>query len=315
MFKQAKWSLYRDRLLDPTIVASFSKGGFLRHSDYFENSHSDIDMLGKRVLITGANSGIGKATAMAMAKANATVVMLCRSVERGAAAKADIVAQTGSKTIQLIKLDVSSFSEIRTLSEKLIADPIDVLIHNAGVLGSAYSSNKKGVELTLATNLVGPHLMTQLCLPALTEGKIIWVSSGGMYPTKINLSQLEQPPKNSFDGVKAYSQTKRAQVILNELYSERYTSIKSYCMHPGWVDTPAVKSSIPRFYRLTKSILREPEQGADTIIWLAQATLAEESGGFFFDRKARKTHAFPWTKESLSQREELWSLCERLSQL
>jgi hypothetical protein len=86
-------------------------------------------------------------------------------------------------------------------------------------------------------------------------------------------------------------------------------------MHPGWADTPAVQSSLPRFHRLARSILRTPAEGADTVVWLAASPAARAwSGCFFFDREPRRTHLLSYTRESQSDRRALWELCERLSE-
>ena len=115
-----------------------------------------------------------------------------------------------------------------------------------------------------------------------------------------------------------YARTKRAQVILTELWAKRLagTGVVVHAMHPGWADTPGVASSLPRFHRLTGPLLRSPEQGADTIVWLgAAAEPGESSGGFWHDRRRRPTHRVPWTRETPEDRERLWRECERLTGL
>ncbi|MEC8278242.1 MAG: SDR family NAD(P)-dependent oxidoreductase [Myxococcota bacterium] len=307
-----KWAGWADKVLDPTVIWSFSQAGYHRHSAQFEPQDLKVDLSHKRILVTGANSGIGKATAQKLAALGASVVMLCRSKERGQQALEEIQSLYPHANLELILLDVSSLKDIRTKAPMLASQDIDILIHNAGVLPSDFQNTPEGLELTLATNLIGPHLLTQLLLHKLKETRVIWVSSGGMYPVKIDLELLEKPPQDKFDGVAAYAQTKRAQVILSELYAKQWPETISLCMHPGWADTPAVKSSIPTFYKVTKSILRTPEQGADTVIWLAALMEHPKSGTFWFDRQIRTTHAFPWTRESQSQRQALWDMCNRL---
>ena len=113
-----------------------------------------------------------------------------------------------------------------------------------------------------------------------------------------------------------YARTKRAQVILTELWAERLagTGVVVHAMHPGWPDTPGVASSLPRFHRLTGPLLRSPEQGADTIVWLGAAVEpGGSSGGFWHDRRQRPTHRVPWTRETPEDRERLWHECERLT--
>jgi len=116
-----------------------------------------------------------------------------------------------------------------------------------------------------------------------------------------------------YDGVVAYAETKRAQVVLAELWAERLrgTRVVVNAMHPGWADTPAVRTSLPRFHRLTRAILRTPAEGADTVVWLAAAPGARAwSGCFFFDRIPRRTHLVPFTREREDARRRLWALCE-----
>ena len=109
----------------------------------------------------------------------------------------------------------------------------------------------------------------------------------------------------------AYAQTKRAEVILNELWAVKHPDITFSAMHPGWADTPAVRSSLPRFYKVTRALLRTAEQGADTILWLAVAPrLSGKSGLFWFDRAPVATHLGRWTKESSEDRERLWHVVE-----
>jgi hypothetical protein len=119
--------------------------------------------------------------------------------------------------------------------------------------------------------------------------------------------------RRPYDGVRAYAETKRAQVVLSEMWAEELApaGIVVNAMHPGWADTAAVRESLPRFHRLTSAILRTPAEGADTIVWLAAAPTARcWSGRFFLDRTPRRTHFVPWTRERADERARLWALCE-----
>jgi NAD(P)-dependent dehydrogenase (short-subunit alcohol dehydrogenase family) len=135
-----------------------------------------------------------------------------------------------------------------------------------------------------------------------------------MYAQKLDVEDL-QFERKPFNGVMAYAQAKRAQVILTELWAEKLagSGITVNAMHPGWADTPGVQASIPRFHRLAKLGLRTPEQGADTIVWLAVAeSVAGTSGGFWLDRRERDTHLLPGTQSSEHDRQRLWDECVRL---
>jgi NAD(P)-dependent dehydrogenase (short-subunit alcohol dehydrogenase family) len=306
-------------LLDPTIVLSFDRTGHRVHSLGFRPDDLDVDLSGQRCLVTGANSGIGFAAALGLADLGAELVLLCRDRERGEAAAADIREQTGNARVGCEVLDVSSLADVRQVCEKLVQQPVDVLVHNAGVLPAAREQNESGLELCFATHVAGPFLLTRLLLPALErsrDARVVWVSSGGMYARRLHLADVGWE-RRAYDGVAAYAETKRAQVILAELWSKhlRGRGVCVNAMHPGWADTPAVRSSLPGFYRVTRAMLRTPAEGADTIVWLAASEAARGlSGGFFFDREARRTHLLPFTRESEEDREALWALCESVTE-
>jgi len=125
-------------------------------------------------------------------------------------------------------------------------------------------------------------------------------------------------PSHPFDGVSVYAQTKRAMVELSEQLSSVLVEqgISVHCMHPGWADTPGVESSIPLFWKITKPILRTPEAGADTIVWLSVCDTAhQQSGRFWFDRKARKTHLLPGTKTLAPMKRALWERVHQWGQI
>lgn len=307
-----------NRLLDSSIVFSFDQTGFLRHSKSFDESQCQVDMTGRVVLITGANSGIGYATALELAKKGAEVHLLCRNQERGQQAEAQIKEHTGHPGVSFHQLDVSEFQSIRSFQNKWGEKPIHVLVHNAGVLPPTRTLTSDGLETTLATNLVGPFMLTRALLPCLRAvhgSRLLFVTSGGMYLNRLNVKRLFQK-EGAFDGVEAYACTKRAQVVLTEQLANalKETGVVVHSMHPGWADTPAVKTSLPRFHRLTSRILRTPAQGADTLIWLAASHKAGESTGqFFFDRLAQPTHVSKRTMESADERDRLWrALCEAI---
>jgi len=303
-------------LVDPTIVLSFDRTGFRIHSLAFRPEDLDVDLAGRRCLVTGANSGIGFETALALADLGADVVLLCRSAERGEEAARRIREQTGSRAVAVETLDVSSLASVRAAAARLAGAPVDVLVHNAGVLPSERVETPDGLELTWATHVVGPFLLTKLLLPALERSpgaRVIWVSSGGMYTRRLNLDDPNWAWR-AYDGVVAYAETKRAQVVLAELWARKLarSGVLVNAMHPGWADTPSVRSSISGFYRLTRAILRTPAEGADTVVWLAASEAARaHSGRFFFDREPRRTHLLPFTRESERDRKALWRLCER----
>jgi NAD(P)-dependent dehydrogenase (short-subunit alcohol dehydrogenase family) len=303
-------------VVDPTIILSFSRPGYSIHALSFAAEDLAVDLSQRRCLITGANQGIGFDAALQLAGLGAEVILLCRSLQRGEAAVARIRAQTGNLRVRATRLDVSELADVRRTAQELAGEPIDVLIHNAGLLPAARVVTADGIEQTMATHVVGPHLLTRLLCPALrSSARVVWVSSGGMYSQKLNLDDWNWE-RRPYDGVQAYAQTKRMQVVLSELWAELLApdGRSSNCMHPGWADTAGVRTSIPRFHKLTRAILRSPAEGADTIVWLAASPAAQRwNGRFFLDRTPRATHYLPFTRESEADRRALWNLCEQLT--
>jgi NAD(P)-dependent dehydrogenase (short-subunit alcohol dehydrogenase family) len=307
-----------DALLDASIVFSFDRTGFRRHARRFATGALDVDLGGSVCLVTGGNSGIGRAAALAFARRGADVWLLCRSQERGREAEAALREESGSRRVHLDVTDVSSLAAVREFAARFPEKRVDVLVHNAGVLPATRLETAEGLESTFATHVAGPFLLTRLLEPKLDAGtgsRVIFVSSGGMYTRRLS---LEDPgwERRPYDGVAAYAQTKRMQVVLAELLAERYRerSIRVHAMHPGWADTPAVRSSLPRFHSVMRPLLRTPEEGADTVVWLAVAPeAARRSGLFWFDRAPRGTYYLPVTREDEADRRALWRLCERVT--
>lgn len=304
-----------DFLLDATIVFSFDGTGFRRHAESFEATDLDVDLSGRTMLVTGANSGLGRAAARALAARGAEIRLLCRSEERGREAEETLRGETGNPEVHLELVDLASLASVRAFARRWGARPVDVLIHNAGVLPDEKTLTEDGLESTFATNTVGPHLLTRLLLDNLRAGddaRVIDVSSGGMYTQRLDLAKLRGDVE-TFDGVVAYAQTKRANVILAEMWAERdeASGIAFHSMHPGWADTPGVERSLPTFHRLLRGRLRTPREGADTILWLA-AVDRDRIGeaGFWFDREDVSPYLLPFTRERRHDREALWALVE-----
>ncbi|HSN70091.1 MAG TPA: SDR family NAD(P)-dependent oxidoreductase [Steroidobacteraceae bacterium] len=304
------------RALDSTIVLSFDRTGFARHAAGFDPADLDVDLTGRTCLVTGANSGIGLETSRALARMGATVWMLCRDRERGSAAVKDVRGDSGSRHVHLRILDVADLDSIRRFVAEFPGSQVDVLVHNAGVLPDERIATADGIELTFATHVRGPFVLTSMLLPKLRaagQARVIFVSSGGMYTRRLSLDDW-QWHERPYDGVIAYAQTKRMQVVMAEMMAERLQQdgIVVHSMHPGWADTQAVRTSLPRFWSTMRPLLRSADQAADTVVWLAASAAAVESTGrFWFDREPRSTHLLPWTNERAEDRAALWELCEQ----
>ena len=155
-------------------------------------------------------------------------------------------------------------------------------MHNAGVLSRDYQRTDDGLELTVAVHVVGPFLLTQMLLPLLQASdapRVITMSSGGMYTQRLDVGALD-PIAGEYDGVRAYARAKRAQVELTRLWEQHEgpTGVRFVSMHPGWVATPGIESSLPSFNRLMRPILRTAEEGADTAVWLAASPDSQLAG-------------------------------------
>ncbi|MCX6370364.1 MAG: SDR family NAD(P)-dependent oxidoreductase [Solirubrobacterales bacterium] len=219
------------------------------------------------------------------------------SVEESARAGASITTEV---------IDLSSLESVRAGAARLLATrpQIDVLVNNAGVLLDSRQVSADGIELTLATNVLGPFLLTELLVPALASAaserppaRIINVSSGGMYSEAVKLDDL-QSAREKWSGSAVYARTKRMQVMLTEYWASQLADqgIVVSAMHPGWADTPGVESSLPTFHKIVGKALRTPAEGADTITWLAAADEpAQSSGGFWQDRAERPLNRRPGT--------------------
>jgi dehydrogenase/reductase SDR family protein 12 len=308
-----------DTVLDRTVLVGYTSLGYrLRQRWWKADDLRSMD--GQVVLVTGATSGLGRAAAEGFARLGASVWVLARDARRGERARAIVAESAGSAEVHLGLCDLSDLASVREFAASFHAQTprLDVLVNNAGVLAHERTLSADGIELTFATNVIGPFLLTNLLIPLLQHSapsRIVNVSSGGMYTQRIRVDDL-QMAGSTYDGTTAYARAKRAQVILTELWAKRLTGsgVVVHAMHPGWADTPGVRASLPRFYTVTKPFLRTPEQGADTILWLGAAPEPSQSSGkFWHDRVARPTHLLPRTRETAADRERLWAECERLS--
>ncbi|KAF3445467.1 hypothetical protein FNV43_RR10643 [Rhamnella rubrinervis] len=276
---------------------NFTKSAFIEHAKNFKSEDTQIGMGGKNCLVTGANSGIGYATAEGLASRGATVYMVCRNKERGEAALSKIQSSTGNKNVHLEVCDLSSVSDVKSFASKFSSKdvPVHVLVNNAGFLENNRVTTSEGFELNFAVNVLGTFAMTELMLPLLEkaapDARVITVSSGGMYAEP--LTNDLQFSDGKFNGVQQYARNKRVQVALTEKWAEIYKNkgIGFYTMHPGWAETPGVAQSLPDFNKNFSGKLRTSEEGADTVIWLAlQPKEKLVPGAFYFDRAEARKH-------------------------
>jgi NAD(P)-dependent dehydrogenase (short-subunit alcohol dehydrogenase family) len=306
-----------DTALDLSVVGGYTSVGYrIRSRGWTPLPRMD----GKVVLVTGATSGLGLAAADGFARLGARVWLAVRSRERGEQARARILEHSGDADVHIELCDLSHLDSVRLFARTFIDESqrLDVLVNNAGVLTQERELSADGIELTLATNVLGPFLLTQLLIGVLERSapsRVVNVSSGGMYTQRLRADDL-QSEQQDFDGPTVYARTKRAEVVLTEMWAQRLagSGVTAHAMHPGWADTAGVRSSLPRFYRVTRPLLRNSNQGADTIVWLgAAAEPTENSGGFWHDRRRRPTHLLPGTRETEAERDRLWAECVALT--
>jgi NAD(P)-dependent dehydrogenase (short-subunit alcohol dehydrogenase family) len=296
----------------PGVAWSFSRLGFRRHRASFRDPELAVDLSGQRCLVTGANGGLGFATCEALASRGAEVWMLCRDAGRGEAAREQLAAIAPGR-VHLELVDMGDLGSIRDLVARLPFDRVDALVHNAGALVHELHTTAQDHELTWAVHVLGPQTLTRALLPRLrsaASSRVIWVASGGMYSERLSLADSQQPPV-PFDGVRAYALAKRAQVILARHWAQHEPGVAFYAMHPGWAETPGVRTSLPGFHRLTKRWLRSPAEGADTAVWLAAARPSElASGAFAFDRALAPETIVPDTQATPAEEVALWDAVE-----
>jgi len=275
---------------------------------------------GRTVVLTGGTSGIGRAAAFQLVKLGADLVLVGRDREKTEQVGRALQAAGGSGTVATEIADLSLMADTRALAKRIgnHYPAVHVLINNAGALFNQRETTAEGIEKTLATDLLGPFLLTRLLVPTLAAGRpacVVNVSSGGMYTRRIDLSNLDSR-KGDYNGAEAYARAKRGLVVLTELWAGDLAAsgIRVHAMHPGWVDTPGLQQSLTAFHQQMRPWLRTPEEGADTITWLAAAAEAGRTSGFFWrDRLPRATHVFPGTRASIQEGRELLRQLERLA--
>ena len=278
-------------------------------------------MQGKVCVVTGSNSGLGKEAALEIAKKGAKIVMVCRSEEKGLAAKLEIIEKSGNQNVDLIIGDFSSQMDIRRIADLIKSNypVIDVLVNNAGAINDKRSVTVDGLESTFATNHLGYFLFTNLLLDnlkAAPKARIVSVASEAERFCKLDFNDLQS--ENDYTSWKAYSLSKLANILFTFELAKRLkgTNITVNCMHPGVVNTGFGKD-ITGIWRLFSPIMgiffRNPEKGAETIVWLATSQDVEAvNGQYFKDKKPIKAQAVAYSEEAQSR---LWNISSELVKL
>ncbi|MHA2049408.1 MAG: SDR family oxidoreductase [Promethearchaeota archaeon] len=273
----------------------------------------------KVCIITGANSGIGKATALGLAKMNATVVMLCRNKDTGVIAKEEIINESGNKNIDLLVCDLSSQEQIRKFAEefKQKYQRLDVLINNAGVMAAKRNLCVDGFEMNFAVNHLAPFLLTNLLLDVLEKSapsRIVNVSSAAHRMAKIDFDDLQCENKKH-RLFKVYGNSKLAFMLFSYELSRRLegTGVTVNTVHPGMINTNLGRE-MSKFNRaFGKLIFKSPEKGAETSIYLASSPEVEGITGKYYIKKQQRQSSE--ASYNLEDAKNLWEISAELTNL
>lgn len=269
-------------------------------------------------LVTGANSGIGKATAAALAAAGATVVMVARSQARGEAALAEVRQASGNDRLTLLLADLSSQTAVRQLAATFRQQfsRLDVLVNNAGALFMRRELSVDGIERTFALNHLAYFLLTAELLDLLkasAPARIVNVSSDAHFQGRLDFDDLQL--KHGYAGFRAYSLSKLANVLFTVELARRLagSGVTANALHPGFVGSNFAQNNggLSRLaMRLLRPFARTPEQGAETVVYLATSPdVAGVSGAYFADRTRKEPLAIA-RDPAVARR--LWDVSARL---
>jgi len=257
-----------------------------------------MKLSGKTAIVTGANSGMGMATAAALADMGATVIMLCRNEQRGREAMVKLSENTGRK-LDLMLCDLGDLSSVRAFADAFRAkyETLDLLVNNAGFISLDRQTTKDGFERQFGVNHLGHFLLTMLLVDKIPSGgRIVNVASGAHKVGKIHFEDIHLT--RGFNVIRAYAQSKLANVLFTRELADRLRErgITVNCCHPGAVATNIGISRETGFGKtvtgMLKPFFQTPEQGARTAIYLASAEEVKDiTGGYFYRCKAAKSSA------------------------
>lgn len=278
------------------------------------------NMTEKVCLVTGANAGLGKVTALELARMGATVIMVARSQARGEAALAEVRQGSGSDKVQLLLADLSSMATIRQLAATVQANygRLDVLVNNAGGIFKDRQVSVDGYEMTFALNHLSYFLLTNLLLDLLkasVPARIVNVSSGAHAGSNINFNDIMLAKK--YRSFEAYGQSKLANILFTYELARRLagSGVTANALHPGGVATEFATGEglMGTIFKLIRPFLLTPEQGAQTQIYLASSPEVEGISGQYFARKKPVNSAKISYDTAVAQR--LWQLSAELTGL
>jgi NAD(P)-dependent dehydrogenase (short-subunit alcohol dehydrogenase family) len=272
------------------------------------------DLKGKVCIVTGSNSGIGKETALALAKMDALVIMVVRNRERGEKTKAEIVGQSGSKSVDIMICDLASMESIRHFAREFKERyrRLDVLINNAGAVFNRREVTNEGFERTLAVNYLGPFLLTHeltSLLKSSAPSKVINLSSGLHKSGKINFDDLQSEKK--YDGMKVYASAKLMVIMFTYELARRLegTGVSVNVVQPGFAatnlgrNTGSLRSAI--MFKMVRPMQISAKKGAETSVYLASSHEVKNVAGKCFTKMHETATALLSYDQKLQ--EQLWN--------
>jgi NAD(P)-dependent dehydrogenase (short-subunit alcohol dehydrogenase family) len=271
------------------------------------------DLDGTTLLVTGGNTGIGKETARALAARGATVLIACRSLEKGRRAIDEIATETGNRQLELLALDLGDLASVNACAEAVLArdEPLHVLINNAGLAGSR-GMTSSGFEIAFGTNHVGPFLLTSLLLDRLRESapaRVVTVASGAHYNASGIDFEAVRRPTRTITGMREYSVSKLANVLHARELARRLdgAGVTTYALHPGVIASD-IWRKVPRPARaVMKRRMDSPRNGARTSVYCAAAPELADETGLYYDECAPRQ---PGSAVTASLAAELWQRSE-----
>ena len=277
-------------------------------------------MARQTTLISGTTHGIGLETTRAMAQAGCQVLMACRNLKRAELVKDHLIRTTGNPDIHISPLDLSSQRSVRECAARVLdaTDALHLLVNNAGMMSARPARSEDGIELTFATNHLGPFLLTELLLDLLVASapaRIVNVASAVHFRGKPDFGQDEA----RYRGMRVYARSKLANVTYTLDLAGRLagTGVTANCLHPGVVATNIIPDNSPllrRAGKLVKRFMMTPERGASTSIYLALSPEADGVTGKYLDENQRIVEPSPAAGEPATQ-QALRALSTRLTGL
>jgi NAD(P)-dependent dehydrogenase (short-subunit alcohol dehydrogenase family) len=280
---------------------------------------SPSSLAGKLAIVTGSSSGIGKEIARGLAQQGAEVVMACRTMAKAETVRAELQASAPGGTLSVMELDLASLGSIRAFAKAFQAKhpSLDILVNNAGGWTTEAKKSADGIELTWATNVVGPEFLTQLLLPALKaapKARIVNVAStaaGGLDLDDVEFS------KRKYSGFSSYSTTKQANRMLTWHLAKQLqgSSVTANAMTPGFVHTDFnrdAKGVLGMIFGVVTPIMaKTPAKGADTAVWLASSPEVEGVSGKFWENRKELACKF---RSDTAAIERLAALCKSMAE-